>query len=93
VDAATLRSALVELARECGIAVRVLQGGAPGVTSGAARVKGAPGVVLAAEDPPSVQIDALAGALVRFARTAVDARYLPPAVRAALDRATARETD
>jgi hypothetical protein len=50
-------------------------------------VRGAPWVVLVASDPLGAQIDALAAGLVGFAREAVDARYLPPAVREALDRA------
>ena len=85
-----LRDALVELARECGLAVRVLRAGAepaPGLVSGPALVRGAPWVVLLASDPLGAQIAALAAGLVRFARAQVDARYLPPAMREALDRA------
>jgi len=84
-----LRDALVELARECGLSVRVLRAGsdAPGLASGPALVRGAPWVVLLASDPLAAQIAALAAGLVRFARAQVDARYLPPAVRDALDRA------
>lgn len=85
-----LRDALADLARECGVSVRVLRGGAdaaPGLASGPALVRGAPWVVLVASDPLGAQIEALAGALVRFAQARVDARYLPPAVRQALDRA------
>jgi hypothetical protein len=95
VDALALRDALVELARECGVSVRVLRGDAEAgarLVSGAAVVRGAPWVVLVASDPPGAQSAALAAALVRFARGAVDARYLPPAVREALDRAVERGT-
>jgi hypothetical protein len=89
-EGAALRDALVALARECGVSVRVLRAAAeaaPGLASGPARVRGAPWVVLVASDPLGAQIDALAAGLVGFAREAVDARYLPPAVREALDRA------
>ncbi len=89
-----LRDALAELARECGVSVRVLRGagdGAPGLASGPALVRGAPWVVLVASDPAAVQIAALATGLVRFAPSALAARYLPPAVRAALDRASGEQ--
>jgi hypothetical protein len=89
-----LRDALAELARECGVSVRVLRSAgdaAPGLASGPARVRGAPWVVLVASDPAAVQVAALATGLVRFATGALDARYLPPAVRAALDRAAAEQ--
>jgi hypothetical protein len=85
-----LRDALVELARECGLSVRVLRAGPdtpPGLASGPARVRGAAWVVLVASDPLGAQIGALTAGLVRFARAQVDARYLPPAMREALDRA------
>ena len=89
-----LRDALAELARECGVSVRVLRGGGdatPGLASGPALVRGAPWVVLVASDPVAVQALALAAGLVRFASSALDARYLPPAVRAALERAAAEQ--
>jgi len=83
-----LREALVELARECGISVRALRGAAdaPGLASGPALVRGAPWIVLVASDPVDAQIAALAAGVVRFARPQLDARYLPPAVRDALER-------
>jgi len=88
-----LRDALVELASDCGIAVRVLRGAAdaPGLASGPALVRGAPWVVLLASDPAGVQVDALAAGLLRYARAQLDARYLPPAVRDALERQARRE--
>ncbi len=86
-----LRDALVELARACGVSVRVLRGGgeAQALASGPALVRGAPWVVLVADDPLAAQVAALAAGLVRFAAAELDARYLPPAVREALDRAAA----
>jgi hypothetical protein len=91
-EAAALRDALEELARECGLHVRVLRGveGSPGLASGTARVRGAGWIVLVASDPLPVQIDALADGLVRFAAEAVEKRYLAPALREALDRAEDR---
>jgi hypothetical protein len=92
-EGAALRDALTELARECGLSVRVLRGGgdsAAGLASGPALVRGAPWIVLVASDPLDAQIAALSAGLVRFARAALDARYLPPAVRACLDIAAAR---
>ena len=89
-EAPALRDALVELARACGLSVRVLRpapDGAAGLASGPALVRGAPWIVLVAGDPVSVQVDALAAGLVRFARASLEKRYLPPAVREALDRA------
>ncbi|HEU4427942.1 MAG TPA: hypothetical protein VFT98_04255 [Myxococcota bacterium] len=88
-----LRDALAELARECGISVRVLRGAAdaPGLASGPALVRGAPWVVLLASDPAGAQIDALAAGLLRHARAQLDARYLPPAVRDVLERQARRE--
>ena len=85
-----LRDALAELARECGLSVRVLRSGADAAlapASGPAVVRGAPWIVLVASDPLGAQIEALAAGLVRFVQPALDARYLPPAVREALDRA------
>ena len=86
-EGAALRDALAELARECGVSVRVLRGGAEGLASGPALVRGAPWIVLVASDPLGAQIAALAAGVVRFAQAAADARYLPPALREALDRA------
>lgn len=85
-----LRDALVELARDCRLSVRVLRSSpdaGAGLASGPALVRGAPWVVLVASDPVGAQIEALAAGLVRFAKAELDRRYLPPAVREALDRA------
>ncbi|HEY8121763.1 MAG TPA: hypothetical protein VII78_10625 [Myxococcota bacterium] len=90
-EASALRDALAELARECGLSVRVLRGdgadSALAPASGLAVVRGTPWVVLVASDPLGAQIETLAAGLARFAGTQLDARYLPPAVREALDRA------
>jgi hypothetical protein len=92
-EPAALRDALVELARECGISVRVVRGGdgaAPGLASGPARVRGAAWIVLLTSDPVGAQVAALAAGIDGFARAQLEARYLPPAVREALDRAAGR---
>ena len=93
-EPAALRDALVELARELGVSVRVLRGAsdAPGLASGPALVRGAPWVVLVAGDPAGAQIAAIAAALVRFKSAEIDARFLPPAVREAIDRAAANKS-
>ena len=89
-----LRDALVELARECGIAVRVLRSAsdAPGLASGPALVRGAPWAVLVVSDTAPAQIRALAAALLRFRAAELDARFLPPAVREVLDGVAAEKT-
>jgi hypothetical protein len=50
-------------------------------------VRRAAWIVLLASDPVGVQIAALAAGLQRFAAAELGVRYLPPAVRDALERA------
>jgi hypothetical protein len=89
VEPAVLLDALAELARECGLAVRVLRlSETPTLVSGPALVKGKPWVVLVADEPLPARIEALASALVRFAGPELERRYLAPAVRACLERAS-----
>lgn len=78
-----LLDALGELARELDLEVRR---GAPGdaATSGVCRLRGRVWVVLSANDPPARRLAVLGAALREHAGEACDARYLPPAVRAAL---------
>lgn len=78
-----LLEALGDLARELDLEVRR---GATGetATSGVCRLRGRVWVVLSANDPPERRIAVLAAALREHAGAACDARYLPPAVRAAL---------
>jgi hypothetical protein len=54
-------------------------------TSGVCRLRDRLFVLLAAGDPPERQLAVLAGALRDHRADACEARYLPPAVRAALD--------
>ena len=84
---AALMEALLELAGEVGLEVRVVRAGEEASSSALCRVRGAWWVVLCNGDPPAVQLDVLAGALARVAGPALEARFLPPAVRARIDRA------
>lgn len=89
-----LRDALAELAREAGMDVRVTSGARevePGIPiqSGVCRVRGVWWVVLAGEDPVESHVELLAGALRDHAAAWLESRYLPPAVRDALDGPTA----
>lgn len=85
-----LRDALAELAREAGMNVRVTTGGRevePGIPiqSGVCRVRGVWWVVLAADEPAAAHAELLAGALRDHAAAWLESRYLPPALRDALE--------
>jgi hypothetical protein len=87
-----LRDALADLAREAGMDVRVTSGARevePGIPiqSGVCRVRGVWWVVLAGDDPVESHVEMLAGALRDHAAGWLESRYLPPAVRDALERA------
>jgi hypothetical protein len=90
VELAELLERLCELARELGLEVRELRRGAdaePSPASGICRVRGETWVLLAAADDLERRIDVLARALQSHAGPRLEARYLPPAVRARLARA------
>jgi hypothetical protein len=78
--------ALLALAREVDLEVRRIAAG-EAATSGVCRLRGEVFVLLAAGDPPERQLAVLAGALRDHRGDACEARYLPPAVRAALETA------
>ena len=88
-EPAELLARLAELARAAGIEVREVSG-APGLEGGAparsavCRVRGAIWVVLSASDSLEERIDVVAGALGDHARTFLEGRFLPPALRARL---------
>lgn len=87
---AELRDALVDLAREAGLDVRVLTGAGevePGlpVASGACRLRGRWWVILAAGDPLEEHVEVLARALRTHAAAFLEERFLPPAVRERLE--------
>ena len=79
-----LFEALLALAREVGLEVRRV-GSADAETSGACRLRERIFVLLAASDPLEQRIAVLARALRDHAGPACESRYLPPAVRAALE--------
>ncbi len=85
-EPADLMQALVELADEAGLEVRVASAGSRGdpdlpTASGVCRVREATWVVLSQSDSVEVQLDVLAGALKSHAGALLEERYLPPAVR------------
>ena len=85
-----LLEALLELAQEVSLEVRILRGQNPADTeftpdSACCRVKGKVWVVLSPNDPVDLHIQILAGALKSEATAELEARYLPPAIRDALD--------
>ena len=81
---AELLEALVALARDVGLEVGVASG-ADDATSGVCRLRGQIWVLLARCDPPERCVAVLAGALRDHAAAECEARYLPPAVRSALE--------
>ncbi len=90
-EAAEVLESLLRLAEQVQLEVRVLRGQNPAdveflPSSSCCRVKGKVWVVLSPSDPVGWHIRVLAGALKSEAGAALEARYLPPAVRRALDR-------
>jgi hypothetical protein len=89
VTPAELLAELTALARETGLRVRSAPGGEEGgpLASGVCRVRGELVVVLVAAETEDERSAVLARALRAHAGSALDARWLPPAVRARLDAA------
>lgn len=88
-DPGELLSQLVDLADEVDLEVRragrgPTGEGEPPVASGVCRVRGRVWVVLSAGDTVEERIRVLAGALRSHAGEQLEARWLPPAVRACL---------
>ena len=86
-----IMTVLLDLAREADLEIRNVgpSGGEPGEpppSSAVCRVRDAFWVVLSSADPVAVQLDVIAGALVTHAPELVESRFLPPAVRAVLQR-------
>ncbi len=82
--------ALLELADEVGLSVRVLRGRqssdeefAP--TSSCCRVKGKVWVMLSPNDPVELHVRVLGEALKNEAATELESRFLPPAIRCWID--------
>jgi len=85
-EPADLMQALMDLAREAELEIRLAgtgDGGAPELqtASGICRVRDATWVVLSQSDSVEVQLDVLADALRTHAAELLEERYLPPAVR------------
>lgn len=81
---AELFDALLELAREVDLEVRRVPA-ADAQTSAVCRLRDRFWVLLSAGDPLDQRVAVLAGALRDHKREACDARFLSPAVRAALE--------
>ena len=84
-----LIAAMLELADELDLEVRVAgsvptPGSEAPLVSAVCRVRGRLWVVLSTADPPSAQVDALARGLKMQGGTALEERYLPPALREVL---------
>lgn len=86
---ADLMQALIDLADEVGLEVRVVRirpgGDEPPVESAVCRVNGRMWVVLSDGDPVDAQLATIAGALRQHCGETLEDRYLPPAVRALLE--------
>ena len=86
-----LLDALVGLAEEAGITVRVAGAGEGDLPprSGLCRLRGSLVLVLSAAEPLELRIDAAAAALRTHGGPLLEGRFLPPAVRERLERAAA----
>ena len=86
-----LLDALVGLAEEAGIAVRIARAGESELPprSGLCRVRGNLLLVLSAAEPLEARIEATAVALGTHAAALLEGRFLPPAVRERLERSAA----
>jgi len=89
VESRELLDALVGLAEEAGIAVRVSGRGEGELPprSGLCRVRGNLLLVLSAAEPLEARIEAAAAALGAHGAALLEGRFLPPAVRERLERA------
>ncbi|MFT5443566.1 MAG: hypothetical protein ACI8W3_002616 [Myxococcota bacterium] len=89
-DEPELVEALLALSEEVGLEVRILRGQNPAEldftpSSSSCRVMGKFWVVLSPNDPAKLHIRVLCEALKSEAATALEERYLPPAIRDALE--------
>lgn len=91
-EAQAILDALVEMAEEAGVTVRVLprataREGEPLPESNVCRIRGQPWLILAPTESIEDRIGAAARAVQAFAAEEAERRFLPPAVRERLDRA------
>jgi hypothetical protein len=89
VESAEVLEQLVALARDAGLEVRSIAGrspaeGEPAAASALCRVRGQTWVVLSAADSLDERVAVLARALREQATEFLEARFLPPALRALL---------
>jgi hypothetical protein len=90
VEPTEIMEALLELAQELELDVRILRGTGGedsefSPTSTFYRVQGRASVMLSPRDPIAFQVQVLASALAEHAGAQLDGRYLPPAIRSLLD--------
>lgn len=84
---AALLEELLSLARELDIEVRSLTGSQDlPAHSGSCRLRGRPCLWLSPDDPVEDRIEVAVDALRTFAGDALESRFLPPVVRARIDR-------
>jgi hypothetical protein len=93
VESRQLLDALVGLAEEAGIAVRVTGSGESDLPprSGLCRLRGSLVLVLSTAEPLEARIEAAAAALHAHGAALLEDRFLPPAVRERLERAAASQ--
>ena len=88
-DTTELFDAMVTLAREVGLEVRITEpspiGTETNVSSGTCRVRDSVWIVLSQADPREHQIEVIAGALRTHAGSLLEERWLPPALRESID--------
>ena len=89
-EVAELLEALLDLAQQAGLEIRVVGRRVPGdaelpATSGICRVRGAVWVVISPHDPPEAQVDLLVRALRDHAAEFIAGHYLAPALRERLE--------
>lgn len=92
-EPAELMDALLELARDVDLPVRLVAPLEGDTASGLCRVHGRTWVVLTRSDPVAVQIDVLARGLLASAGEQLEGRYLPPAVRERIERARSEDPE
>jgi hypothetical protein len=90
VEPGDILAQLVGLAEEAGIGVRVVRPGEgePLAGSGLCRVRGRLLLLLSAADPLDARIEVVARAVRAHGASLVEARFLPPAVRERIERAS-----
>jgi hypothetical protein len=87
VTPAALLESLLDLARDCGLEIRHAGGGEdPPPRSGLCRVHDRVWLVLVRSEPVEDRIEVVATALRAHAGSALESRYLPPAVRERLEK-------